>query len=89
MINQLRNKEYFAHMEVLPQYTPWFLSMTYRFPDYQIGKNVTFLQDRNLGDLKRKRNMSTFISININDSEIIDKSPGSFNLSSNCVLIIV
>ena len=87
MISQLRNKEYFAHMEVLPQYTPWFLSMTYRFPDCQIGKNVSFLQDRNLGDLKRKRNMSTFISIN--DSEIIDKSPESFNLYSNCVLVIV
>ena len=41
-------------MEMLPQFTPWFLSMTYRFPDYQIGKNVTFLQDRNLGDLKEK-----------------------------------
>ena len=54
MISQLRNKEYFAHMEVLPQYTPWFLSMTYRFPDCQIGKNATFLQDRNLGDLREK-----------------------------------
>ena len=41
-------------MEMLPQYTPWFLSMTYRFPDYQIGKKATFLQDRNLKYLKEK-----------------------------------
>lgn len=54
MISLLRNKEYFFHMEVLPQYTRWFLSMTYRFPDYQIGKNAPFLQDRNLGDLREK-----------------------------------
>ena len=30
------------------------LSMTYRFPDYQIGKKATFLQDRNLGNLREK-----------------------------------
>lgn len=54
MIGQLKNKEYFSHMEMLPQYTPWFLSMTYRFPDYQIGKKATFLQDRNLGNLREK-----------------------------------
>ena len=54
MISQFRNREYFSHMEMLPRYTPWFPSVTYRFPDCQIGRNATFLHDRNLGDLREK-----------------------------------